>query len=49
MKTCKEPARVSQSVDAATATGEKRLSKNGEFLLSNQEKGTIVNMRAVLR
>ncbi|GHT51506.1 hypothetical protein AGMMS49982_09130 [Bacteroidia bacterium] len=49
MKTSKELAQVFSSVDTAAEAGELRLSKIGEFLLSNKEKGTIVNMRAVLR
>ncbi len=49
MKTSKELAQVFSSVDTATGATAMRLSKIGEFLLSNKEKGTIVNMRAVLR
>ncbi|GHT38400.1 hypothetical protein AGMMS49965_01640 [Bacteroidia bacterium] len=49
MKTSKEAVRVSSSVDTVTETVEKRLSKTALFMLNKKEKGTIVNMRAVLR
>jgi hypothetical protein len=49
MKTSKESVRVSQSVDAATETGEQRLSKIGIAMRNKKEKGEIINMRAVMR